>query len=500
MQVLKKYLFILCGLWLSGCSSSVPENHPRITGSDAAFNEDAYASVSLMDNSLDMQDNNFRVGMLLPLSGQASEYGQGLKNAALMALDDVKSDNLVLQFYDTKSTPSGARIAAENAIAQNAKMIVGPLMSSSVQAIEDETTYKGIPVVAFSTNTEVLRPQVYTLGLLVEEQVNRIIAFAASKGKKRFALLVPNDNSGLAIAKAAVYAADENNATVSKIAFYKPGTTDFGDSVKALVDYDKRSARLARVRKSLKAQAGDPAAARALKRLERLQALGDVDFDAVLIPESGANLKSALAMFGYYDVYSPQVRFLGTSVWENTDLSRETMAYGSWYPALSRTHSAYFAQKYYDTFGEKPASIYSLAYDAVALSSAIAQKDNSNIDTLITSSDGYVGINGVFRIFPNGTNEHSLEVLEVGNGGNSVVSEAPKRFAGPAPLVENLHNNLVIDAYYRAPEIYGKNKQAVQMAIYGRVLDDINQPENAAYQNEADIVRKALKEHNVVVP
>ena len=326
------------------------------------------------------------------------------------------------------------------------------------------------------------------------------IAFAASKGKKRFALLVPNDNSGLAIAKAAVYAAAENNATVSKIAFYKPGTTDFGDSVKALVDYDKRSARLARIRKSLKAQAGDPAAARALKRLERLQALGDVDFDAVLIPESGANLKSALAMFGYYDVYSPQVRFLGTSVWENTDLSRETMAYGSWYPALSRTHSAYFAKKYYDTFGEKPASIYSLAYDAVALSSAIAQKDNSNIDTLITSSDGYVGINGVFRIFPNGTNEHSLEVLEVGNGGNSVVSEAPKRFAGPAPLVENLHNNLVIDAYYRAPEIYGKNKQAVQMAIYGRVLDDINQPENAAYQNEADIVRKALKEHNVVVP
>ena len=185
MQVLKKYLFILCGLWLSGCSSSVPENHPRITGSDAAFNEDAYASVSLMDNSLDMQDNNFRVGMLLPLSGQASEYGQGLKNAALMALDDVKADNLVLQFYDTKSTPSGARIAAENAIAQNAKMIVGPLMSSSVQAIEDETTYKGIPVVAFSTNTEVLRPQVYTLGLLVEEQVNRIIAFAASKGKKQ---------------------------------------------------------------------------------------------------------------------------------------------------------------------------------------------------------------------------------------------------------------------------------------------------------------------------
>ena len=44
-------------------------------------------------------------GVLLPLSGEASRYGQGLKKAALMALEDMNNPNLILQFYDTQSSP-----------------------------------------------------------------------------------------------------------------------------------------------------------------------------------------------------------------------------------------------------------------------------------------------------------------------------------------------------------------------------------------------------------
>ena len=120
--------------------------------------------------------SSFRVGVLLPLTGTASKHGQGLKNASMLAIDDVKNPNLILQYYDTMSTPSGARIAAENAIRQGAKLIIGPLMSTEVQAIANETIYKGVPVVAFSTSQEVLQPTVYTLGLLIEEQVDRIVS------------------------------------------------------------------------------------------------------------------------------------------------------------------------------------------------------------------------------------------------------------------------------------------------------------------------------------
>ena len=205
MQVLKKYVFLFAAFILAGCSSS-NRTAPAITGYDTAVmyeNLNSYDSINLINRDV-INDGNFRVGMLLPLSGEASKYGQGLKNAALMALDDVQNDNLILQFYDTQSTASGARVAVENAIAQNASLIIGPLMSTSVNAIKDETTYKDIPVIAFSTNESVLEPQVYTLGLLVDEQVNRIISYAASQKRSRFALLLPDNQTGIAIARAAM--------------------------------------------------------------------------------------------------------------------------------------------------------------------------------------------------------------------------------------------------------------------------------------------------------
>ena len=145
--------------------------------------------------------------MLLPLTGAAAKHGQGLKNASMLALDDIKNENLILQYYDTQSTPSGARIAAENAIRQGAKILIGPLMSVEVQAIAEETIYQGVPVIAFSTAQEVLQPTVYTMGLLVEEQVDRIVSYAAAQNRKRLALLIPDNSTGNAVARAALKSA-----------------------------------------------------------------------------------------------------------------------------------------------------------------------------------------------------------------------------------------------------------------------------------------------------
>lgn len=72
-----------------------------------------------------------------------------------------------------------------------------------------------------------------------------------------------------------------------------------------MTDYPARVARLQKIRTNLAAKSarGDGNAAKVLKRLEPLDTLGDVDFDAVIIPEYGPRLKSAASMFGYYDVF-----------------------------------------------------------------------------------------------------------------------------------------------------------------------------------------------------
>lgn len=490
--MLKKLSIGLVCLGLLGCSST---RGPQISdrGGSDAFNTD------ISEISISGRDS-FRVGVLLPLTGKAAKHGQGLKNATMMALEDLNNPNLILQYYDTQSTAGGARIAAENAISQRSDLILGPLMSSEVQAISTETIYRGVPVIAFSTNEEVLQPTVYTLGLLVEEQVDRIMTYAAQKGRRRFALLLPDNSTGSAVAKAAVKSAQKNGVDVTVIGFYPPSTSDFSGIIKDMSNYSARHVRLNKLRNALKNKAagGDVSAQKALDRLSTKEGLGDIGFDAVIIPESGAKLTSAISMFAYYDAAYPQVQFLGTSVWENSRLNNESMIVRSLYPALSRSHSSYFASKYFDTFGERPASLYSFAYDAVALAGELSKQGRENINQAITAPDGYSGINGPFRLFEDGSNQHSLDIMEIRPAGDVVVEAAPRKFNDDGG--QRLQP-VVIDSSYHGPKIYGKDASTAQIMIYGEILPIENQP--VAYtspEQEKEAVNKELRQMNIVMP
>ncbi|MDR1025844.1 MAG: penicillin-binding protein activator [Lactobacillus sp.] len=469
----KKFCIAIFAFAVASCSSPV---YLRGGIDDGSF---SYDEITIDPDT----KQTFRVGVMLPLTGEAAKHGKGLKNAALMAMEDINNPNLVLQFYDTKSTPAGSRIAIENALSQKVDMVVGPLMSSSLQSIADRVEEEGVPVIAFSTSEEVLRPGIYTLGLLIDEQVNRIMTYAADKGRKNFALLVPDNRTGIAVAKSAVKAAIRNDVVVSNIAFYPPNTTDFSGVLKQMTNYTERSEKVKKMKKNLAAAAknGDEAAAVELKKLERFDTIDDVEFDAVLIPESGARLKSAIAMFGYYDVSGPKVKFLGTSLWESTSLSNESVAIGSWFPALSRIHSSYFLKKYNDTFSEKPSALSSLAYDAIALANAMSAKNKKYIKEYITTEDGYIGISGVFRIYENGSNEHSLDIYEVRRNGNVVVSAAPKKLNHHE--MRDLNKVVNVDSSYMPPKIFGKDEVLAQSLIYGKVLP---KPVEKAVEPEED--------------
>lgn len=413
------------------------------------------------DSSFTAQKNSFNVAMLLPLSGKASTYGQGLKNAAMMAIEDADNSRLTVRFYDTQSSSEGADSAVRQAINEGNVLILGPLMSAEVSAAERIASAYDIPLISFSTSPEALKHGAYTLGLLGSEQSERIIAYAATQNRRKIALLIPDTSAGINLAKAALKSASAHNAEIVKIAFYPPETLDFGEIVKNMTDYETRSAEINKIKNKLTslANAGDTSAARELKQLKTTYTTGKVDFDAVLIPETGSRLKSAAAMFGYYDVSYPDVLFLGTTVWENTNLSKETTLYHGVYPEMSRVHNDYFNKKYQDYFGEAPNQLYSFAYDSIALASALSRKSSNNLNELITAEDGYIGINGAFRIMDDGTNRHALNIMEVTAEGPKVISQAAKKFDTDE---KNNFSNYV----QPMPKIYGKNQVEAERLLF----------------------------------
>lgn len=364
--------------------------------------------------------DSFKVAMLLPLTGKASTFGKGLQNAAMMALEDTNNPSLEVRFFDTKSSPQGALAAFETAVGNKAQLILGPLMSEEVSAISHQARSKSVPVISFSTSPNVLGNGIYTLGLLSDEQIDRIISYAVQKGRSRIALIAPDSAAGLNIAKSAMNAAANAGAVVTKIGFYEPSTLEFSELV---------------------------------QQINR-----NKDFDTVLIAETGSRLKAIAGTFGYYDVAYPKVLFIGTSVWNNTNLNKETTLYKGVYPMISRVHEGYFNKKYKDLFGETPNTLYSYAYDSIALASALSKESQRDLYQAITNPDGYIGINGSFRLFDDGTNEHNLDIVEVNDTGLQTVDSAAKTFA-PRAYKSNFGLNM-------RPEIYGKSPEEVYSKMY----------------------------------
>src|SRR5690606_9201863 len=115
-----------------------------------------------------------RVAMLLPLSapGEAGEAARALKEAGELALFESGQPNIILEAKDTQGTPQGAQAAANEAISGGARLIVGPLLSSSVKAVTPLAQSSGIPVVAFSTDQQAASNGVYLLSFLPEQEVD----------------------------------------------------------------------------------------------------------------------------------------------------------------------------------------------------------------------------------------------------------------------------------------------------------------------------------------
>lgn len=414
MQVLKKIVlfFLLLGIW--GCNNRLTDN--RINVSDHRYDIVDYDTI----NYSMRKENALNVGVLLPLSGKAATIGQGMQNAMFMATDDLKNDHLVLKFYDTKSTEEGAEEAAKRAIYEGAELILGPLMGEEVSSISKIALSADIPVVSFTTSPQVLQKGIYSIGLLNGEQIDRAISYAASKGRTRLVMMVPNNNSGLNIVKSAILSSKANNVNLKKVAFYNPNTVDFSSSVQSV-------------------SAGK-------------------DFDAVLVAEGGNNLKSIASMFAYNDIMYPDVLFLGTAAWDGTNLSKETILYHSVYPMVSKGYgNSYFSDKYKETFGEHPKPVYSFAYDSVLLASALSTKNKDDLIDGITGKGGFIGVNGLFKIQETGQSRHSLEMLEITKEGPKVVSAADKRLNEiPADDIDIRYMT-----FDQLPTFYGKSSTEV---------------------------------------
>ncbi len=373
-----------------------------------------------------------RVAILLPLSAEdpgVRRVAKGLMDAAQLGLFEVQSDSLLLLPHDTRGTPSGALAAAEAAIEDGAELILGPLFASSVTAISGTVGRRNIPIVAFSSDRTVANRGVHLLSFQVEEEIRRVVEFAAQQSLTDFAALVPDNAYGERVASAFRQDISSINGTLRHLVSYEPTADDFRAPVRQLAEYGRRRAALEEQRRALAARQ-DAAARRALQRIKDAQTWGPVSFQAVLLPDGGSTLRSLAPTLPYYDIDNRSVRFLGTGLWDDVSLWKEQSLQGGWFAAPPPDARIGFTERFQATYGYSPPRIASLGYDAMTLAAVLASGAPGDrfTEMRLTNRDGFVGIDGIFRFLSSGGTERGLAILEIRDGDVVVVGPAPQRF------------------------------------------------------------------------
>jgi ABC-type branched-subunit amino acid transport system substrate-binding protein len=336
-----------------------------------------------------------KIALLLPLTspGQGAVAGASMRNAAELAMADFENPDLTILVKDDRGSAEGARAAAEEALAEGAELIVGPLFAPSVQAAAQVAKQAGRPVVAFSTDATVAGRGVYLLSFLAQEEVDRIVAYAARQGKQSFAALVPDNTYGHVVEAQFREAAAKQGARVVAIERYAPGQP-----------------------------------AEAVQRVAPLVTGGGAQADALFLPGTAEGLPAvaqALTQAGF----DPQkVKPLGTGVWNDPRIFRNAALQGGWFAAPDSAGFNSFANRYRAKFNADPTRIATLSYDAVSLAAALVRTQGSQrfAEPVLTNPSGFAGADGVFRFKPDGTNDRALAVLEIRNGAAATVSPAPK--------------------------------------------------------------------------
>jgi ABC-type branched-subunit amino acid transport system substrate-binding protein len=339
-----------------------------------------------------------RVALILPLSaqGNAGVAAQSMKNAAEMALAEFKQPNVQLLVKDDGGNPQTAQAAAQQALAEGAEIIVGPLFAQSVSAVGSVARSRGVPVIAFSTDAGVAAYGVYLLSFLPESDVRRVIDYAVSRGKHSFAALLP-DNAYGSVVEAA----------------FREEAARRGGRVVALEKYADPS-RVSEAARRL-AQSADRA-------------------DAIFIPDGADVLPQIAQQLASAGVNLKRVQLLGSGLWDDPRVFADTQLEGAWFAAPEQAGYRNFVARYKLRYGQEPVRTATLAYDAVALVAALVKTQGTQrfTEQVLTTPSGFAGIDGVFRFRPNGINERGLAVLRVAPGGAQAVSSAPKSFASGA--------------------------------------------------------------------
>jgi len=322
-----------------------------------------------------------------------------LENAARLAMAELDGVEIDLRVYNTAADAATASAMASKAVSDGAKIILGPVYAGNANAAGLAVANRNINVLAFSNNTDIAGGNVFVLGHTFQSTANRLVSYAANQGKGNILIVhaqSPAENAGRAAIERAIAATPATLAGTASFELSQTGIINALPTISAQVRQTGAQ--------SIFLTSGTD---------------GAIPFLAGLLPENG--------------VKPGETQYIGL---QRFDIPATAMSLpglqGGWFALPDQDLNAQYLARYQARYGGQPHPIAGLAYDGIAAIGALVRGGQADAltTTALTQPQGFAGVNGIFRLRGDGTNERGLAVATIEEGQVVILDPAPRSFAG----------------------------------------------------------------------
>lgn len=203
---------------------------------------------SILERSYALISQPRQIALLLPLSGRFAKAAAAVREGFLAAYyDDPGHAEVEIRVYDIGTSPARVISVYEQALAEGAEFVIGPLRKESVNILAQREEFP-VPTLAlnFSDRPEA-RENFFEFSLAPEDEAFQVAEQAWLSGYSHAAMFVPSGEWGERIALAFTQRWHELGGEVVTEARYEPKRNDFSGPMQRMLNLDASEARKRRL-------------------------------------------------------------------------------------------------------------------------------------------------------------------------------------------------------------------------------------------------------------
>ena len=336
-----------------------------------------------------------KIGLVIPLSGENKELGESVLKSVRLAINDINDDKIIIVPKDNKDDPDQTLKVSNELYNEGIKIIIGPIFKKNTLKLDKLNN--DLIFLSFTNKVNNSKRNIISAGVNSISQFNAIKKFQILNGIERSYLFSPNTD----ILDEIKTGIKKSNIKLKDKFFYDPDPTLITKQIEDVTRYRIRKQNLADEIKRIE-NSNEINKEKKLAQLEKLDTIGGINFDSVIIADFEEDLKSVATSLIYTDIPPTRVTYITLNQWFDKSLLNENMIQPIYFPSVNYENYKTYLNKFNDKFKNNSNQIAFLSYDLTGLVYYLLYKNNFVVDSKIFyNKNSFKGKIGIFEIDKN---------------------------------------------------------------------------------------------------